>query len=154
MIEVPKNNFTFNDEVNQCLQSIIKNKSFANGYIFYGAEGIGKKQNALNFINEIFKQYSPEENIEEKITNNNHPDCLIIKPSSNVEGKRIKSSDLDKKTKSENEIIATGGRVLNFVSVSDSFFKAREEIHKNLSRLRWDNGFYRKDIASKVINKE
>ncbi len=57
-------------------------------------------------------------------------------------------------SKSENEIIATGGRVLNFVSLSESFSKAREEIHKNLSRLRWEKGFYRKDIASKVINKE
>ena len=30
------------------LNKIIKNKSFANGYIFYGAEGLGKKQTAFN----------------------------------------------------------------------------------------------------------
>ena len=41
MIEVKKNNFLFNKEVNTCLKNIIKNKSFANGYIFYGAEGVG-----------------------------------------------------------------------------------------------------------------
>ena len=69
MIEVNKNNFFLNEEVNTRLNNIIKNKSFANGYIFYGAEGIGKKKIALRFINEIFKQSSPSENIEDKINN-------------------------------------------------------------------------------------
>ena len=63
MIEVEKNNFFLNEEVNKCLNKIIKNKSFANGYIFYGDEGVGKKQTALEFIKEIFKQSSPRENI-------------------------------------------------------------------------------------------
>ena len=58
MIEVKKNNFLFNEEVNIYLSNIIKNKSFANGYIFYGAEGVGKKKTALQFIKEIFKQSS------------------------------------------------------------------------------------------------
>ena len=105
MIEVKKNNFLFNEEVNKCLESIIKKKSFANGYIFYGAEGVGKKQTALQFIKEIFKQYSPSGNIEERITNNNHPDFLIIEPSSLLEDKRLKSSDLEKTTKSRSEVI-------------------------------------------------
>ena len=88
MIEIKQNNFLLNEEVNKCLQSIIKKKSFANGYIFYGAEGLGKKQTALKFIKEIFKQYSPSGNIEERITNNNHPDFLTIEPSSLLEDKR------------------------------------------------------------------
>ena len=50
MIEIKKNNFFLNEEVNKCLNRIIKNKSFTNGYIFYGAEGVGKKQTALKFI--------------------------------------------------------------------------------------------------------
>ena len=50
MIEVKKNNFFLNEEVNTFLKNIIKNKSLANGYIFYGAEGLGKKQTALQFI--------------------------------------------------------------------------------------------------------
>ena len=62
MIEVKKNNFFLNEEVNTILKDIIKNKSFANGYIFYGAEGVGKKQTALNFIKEIFKQCSSSKN--------------------------------------------------------------------------------------------
>ena len=82
MIEVKKTNFFLNEEVNIFLKNIIKNKSLANGYIFYGAEGVGKKQTALQFIKEIFKQSSPIENVEEKITKNNHPDFLIIEPES------------------------------------------------------------------------
>jgi len=104
MIEAKKNNFLFNEEVNTCLKSILQKKSFANGYIFYGAEGIGKKQTALQFIKEIFKQ-SSNGNIEERITNNNHPDFLIIQPNSSVEDKGSKSLNLEKRTKNESEII-------------------------------------------------
>ena len=105
MIEVKKNNFFLNEEVNTILKNIIKNKSFANGYIFYGAEGVGKKQTALLFIKEVFKQFSRNENIEERISNNNHPDFLIIEPTSLLEAKRSKSSDFEKTIKSGSEII-------------------------------------------------
>ena len=105
MIEVKKNNFFFNEEVNTILKNIIKNKSFANGYIFYGAEGLGKKQTAFQFIKEIFKQSSPSENVEERITNNNHPDFLIIEPDSLLATKSSGSSDLEKTIKSGSEII-------------------------------------------------
>ena len=54
MIELKKNSFFFNEEVNTCLNNIIKKKSFANGYIFYGADGVGKKQTAIRFIKEFF----------------------------------------------------------------------------------------------------
>jgi phosphoribosylamine--glycine ligase len=54
--------------------------------------------------------------------------------------------------KVNNQIFATGGRVLNFVSLSDNFFDAREKIHKNLESLNWENGYYRKDIGYKVID--
>ena len=105
MIEVKKNNFFLNEEVNTFLKNIIKNKSLANGYIFYGAEGLGKKQTALQFIKEIFKESSPNENVEERITNNNHPDFLIIEPDSLLGTKSLGSSDLEKTIKSGSEII-------------------------------------------------
>ena len=105
MIEVKKNNFFLNEEVNTRLNNIIKNKSFANGYIFYGAEGLGKKQTALQFIKEIFKQSSPSENVEERISNNNHPDFLIIEPDSLIATKSSGSFDLEKTIKSGSEII-------------------------------------------------
>ena len=67
MIELKKNNFFFDEEVDAYLHNIIKNKSFTNGYLFCGAEGVGKKQTALRFIKEIFKQSSTSGNIEESI---------------------------------------------------------------------------------------
>ncbi len=105
MIEVKKNNFFLNEEVNTFLKNIIKNKSLANGYIFYGAEGLGKKQTALQFIKEIFKQSSSSENVEERITNNNHPDFLIIEPDSLLATKSSGSPDLEKTIKNGSEII-------------------------------------------------
>ena len=82
---IKKNIFSLNKEVNTFLTNIIKNKSLANGYIFFGAKGLGKKQTAIKFIKEIFKQSSSNVNIEEKINNNNHPDLLIIEASSPLE---------------------------------------------------------------------
>ncbi len=105
MIEVKKNNFFLNEEVNTFLKNIIKNKSLANGYVFYGAEGLGKKQTALQFIKEIFKQSSPSKNVEERITNNNHPDFLIIEPDSLLATKSSGSVELEKTIKSGSEII-------------------------------------------------
>jgi len=54
-------------------------------------------------------------------------------------------------TKKNREIYATGGRVLNFVSLSDNFNEAKMRITKNLDKLNWSGGFFRKDIGYKVI---
>lgn len=78
----------------------------------------------------------------------------------NVIIKNFNSINLDEKDylfhagtkKKNNQIFATGGRVLNFVSLSDNFYDAREKIHKNLESLNWENGYYRKDIGYKVID--
>ena len=51
------------------------------------------------------------------------------------------------------KFFSVGGRVLNFISLSDEFLKARENINKYLTKLNWTGGFYRKDIGYKVINK-
>ncbi len=53
----------------------------------------------------------------------------------------------------EGKIFSIGGRVLNFVSLSNEFINARENISKYLDKLNWTGGFYRKDIGYKVINK-
>ena len=50
------------------------------------------------------------------------------------------------------KIFATGGRVLNFTSLSENFYDARENVHENLEKLNWTNGFYRKDIGHRVID--
>ena len=96
MCKFKTNNSLIHEEVNKYLESIIETKLFANGYIFYGAEGIGKKETALNFVKQIFKQYSSNGNVEEKINNKNHPDFLIIEPSSFIKDKTAKSLDSQK----------------------------------------------------------
>ena len=53
--------------------------------------------------------------------------------------------------KKDNKIYAVGGRVLNFVSVSDNFSDSKKNIIDNIERLNWPGGFYRKDIGYKVI---
>ncbi len=57
-------------------------------------------------------------------------------------------------TKKENDkIYAIGGRVLNFVSLSEDFIHAKERIIDNIKKIKWQGGFYRKDIGYKVIKK-
>ncbi len=52
----------------------------------------------------------------------------------------------------DKKVYAIGGRVLNFVSLSENFQNARKKILNNLQILGWDGGFYRKDIGHKVID--
>ena len=54
--------------------------------------------------------------------------------------------------KSGNKILAVGGRVINFVNISNNFSSSREEIIKRIEKLNWKDGFYRSDIGHKVIN--
>ena len=55
--------------------------------------------------------------------------------------------------KKNNKTYAIGGRVLNFVSLSQDFILAKNSIIKNLKNLNWPGGFYRRDIGYKVIKK-
>ena len=52
-----------------------------------------------------------------------------------------------------NSVYSNGSRVLNFVSLSKNLLNARKKIHNNLKKLNWIKGFFRKDIAFKVIKK-
>ena len=45
------------------------------------------------------------------------------------------------------EIIAKGGRVLSITAKAKSYQKARLEAYKTVSKINWENGFYRTDIA-------
>jgi|TARA_B110000027_G_scaffold26414_1_gene28991 phosphoribosylamine--glycine ligase len=49
------------------------------------------------------------------------------------------------------KIYATGGRVLNFVCLSENFLDARQKVINSINSLNWVNGFYRKDIGYKAI---
>ena len=55
--------------------------------------------------------------------------------------------------KKDNKIYAVGGRVLKFISLSNTYSEAKKNIHENLKKLNWKEGFFRKDIGYKVIDK-
>ena len=79
----------------------------------------------------------------------------------NIEIRNLNNLKQDKKnfifhagTKIEkNKIFSIGGRVLNFVSISDKFLRSRNQVIKKIKKLNWQKGFYRSDIGNKVIDK-
>ena len=54
--------------------------------------------------------------------------------------------------RTNNKLYSNGGRVLNFVCLSDNFKESRNKIKNNIKSLNWNNGFFRKDIGYKVID--
>tara|TARA_B100000787_G_scaffold167704_1_gene154978 strand:+ start:3767 stop:5029 length:1263 start_codon:yes stop_codon:yes gene_type:complete len=52
----------------------------------------------------------------------------------------------------KDQVYAIGGRVLNFVCLSNNFMESRKKIAKSINSLGWNGGFYRKDIGHKVID--
>ena len=53
--------------------------------------------------------------------------------------------------KTKNGLVSNGGRVLNFVSMSDNFSKCRDEAINLIKKLNWKYGYFRRDIGHKVI---
>ena len=54
--------------------------------------------------------------------------------------------------KIKEQIYSSGGRVLNFVCLSESFLEARKKIISSINSVNWGDGFYRKDIGYRVID--
>ena len=50
-----------------------------------------------------------------------------------------------------NKVYSNGGRVLNFVALSNNIKTSRKKILELINKLNWNNGYYRKDIGFKVI---
>ncbi len=49
---------------------------------------------------------------------------------------------------------SSGGRVLNFVNLSENLKQARDRCIDTINNLSWDNGHYRRDIGHKIIDKK
>ena len=79
----------------------------------------------------------------------------------NIEIKKLKDINLNKNefifhagTKKENnKILSNGGRVLNFVITADNFENCRNKAINLIKKVDWKNGFFRKDIGYKAIDK-
>ena len=108
-------------------------------------------------LNEINIEWSDKKSLCVVVCSNGYPEVF----KKNIEIYNLNKVNLGNEDylfhagtlKKDNKIYAVGGRVLNFVSLSKDFKTARENIFLNLNKLNWKNGFYRKDIGYKVIDK-
>ena len=50
-----------------------------------------------------------------------------------------------------NKIYSSGGRVLNITSTSENLTEARNQALSNINKINWPDGFFRKDIAWRII---
>ena len=93
--------------------------------------------------------------------------CVVLsskgypdKFESNIEIKNLDTLETNLKnyvfhagTKNINKIVySNGGRVLNFVSVSNEYKDSRHKALEMINKLNWSNGYYRKDIGYKIID--
>ena len=51
------------------------------------------------------------------------------------------------------KLFSNGGRVLSITSTGNNLLKIRNKIIKIIKKINWKNGFYRKDIGWKIIDK-
>ena len=94
--------------------------------------------------------------------------CIVLcskgypeKYANNIEIKGLNNIDLDENQfifhagtkKIDSKIFSNGGRVLNFVVKSKNFKQSRDIALSLVKKINWENGFFRKDIGFKVIDK-
>ena len=92
--------------------------------------------------------------------------CIVITsggyPGNYIKGKEITGLDLLKNqkdihvfhagTKFENgKIVTNGGRVLNVVACGDGISEAQKKVYDAVSRISFEDAYYRNDIANKAI---
>jgi phosphoribosylamine--glycine ligase len=106
-------------------------------------------------LNEIDLQWLNKKSLCVVLCSKGYPDAYEKNVEiENLEKIRLLSNDYlfhAGTSKKNKKTYAVGGRVLNFVSLSDHYAVSKKNILKNLNELNWSEGFYRKDIGYKVI---
>ena len=82
--------------------------------------------------------------------------------SKNIEIKKLNKIRVDKDSfifhagtfEKQGKIFSNGGRVLNIISVSENLLNARNKAIAYLNKINWKNGYFRKDIGWRAINKK
>ena len=108
-------------------------------------------------LNSIKLEWHQEKSICIVLCSKGYPE----KYKKNVEIKKLNEIKLEKNnyiyhagTKIENtKVYSNGGRVLNFVVMSKDLKESRKNIIKIIEDLNWENGYFRKDIGFKIIEK-
>ena len=107
-------------------------------------------------LNKINIDWSDQKSLCIVLCSKGYPDVF----QKNIEIKNLEQINLKKNEflfhagtlKKDKKIFSIGGRVLNFIAISENFYDAKVKITKNLEKLNWPGGFYRKDIGYKVID--
>ena len=107
-------------------------------------------------LNKINIDWSDQKSLCIVLCSKGYPDVF----QKNIEIKNLEQINLKKNEflfhagtlKKDKKIFSIGGRVLNFIAISENFYDAKLKITKNLEKLNWPGGFYRKDIGYKVID--
>ena len=115
--------------------------------------------------------YATRNNLQKtKIEWSENKSITIVLCAKGYPGKYIKDSEIknlkDLKIDNDNQvfhagtyikdkkILSNGGRVLNITSSAKELIDARKKILTNLDKIKWDDGFYRKDIGWRAIKNE
>jgi phosphoribosylamine--glycine ligase len=51
-------------------------------------------------------------------------------------------------------IVANGGRVLNVCAIGKNVREAQQRAYEAVDRIKWPDGFCRRDIASQAVEQE
>ncbi len=110
-----------------------------------------------NNLNSINLEWDDEKSICIVLCSKGYPDQY----ENNVEIKRLNEIKFEKNnyifhagTKIKNsKIYSNGGRVLNFVIKSKNLKEGRDKLFKVIQDLDWENGYFRKDIGFRIIEK-
>ena len=54
----------------------------------------------------------------------------------------------------QGKVFSNGGRVINITSLSEDLLEARDKVIEYLNKINWKNGYFRKDIGWRTINKK
>ena len=111
-----------------------------------------------NQINNLKIQWTEKSSITIVLCAKGYPSNYI----KNSEIKNLEKANVDKYNqifhagtyKKNEKIYSIGGRVLNITSLSNSLAKARSKSLENINKINWIDGFFRKDIGWRVINRK
>jgi len=111
-----------------------------------------------NRINNLKIQWTEKSSITIVLCAKGYPSNYI----KNSEIKNLEKANVDKYNqifhagtyKKNEKIYSIGGRVLNITSLSNSLAKARSKSLENINKINWIDGFFRKDIGWRVINRK
>ena len=108
-------------------------------------------------LNNLNIEWSEEKSLCIVLCSKGYPDKFINNVKiENLNNLKLNSNDFifhAGTINGKNEILSNGGRVLNFVSLSKTFKSSRERSISLINQLNWENGFFRKDIGFKIIDK-